>query len=87
MVKFVLNSELTGFSRRFGLEIQLKTDQKVVTYCLLDCVDGVAVLSASVGKILVYQAFATDCKMASNDRHASAMVYTPLDSITEELQI
>ena len=69
-----------------GFEIQLKTDHKVAVGCLLDGVDVFAVLQTGFGKSVVFQAFVMASKMASN-YHATAMVYTPLNSITEELQI
>ena len=84
IVTFLIWYFKTGFSEKLGFGIQLKTD-KVGVGCLLDGVDVFAVLQTGFGKSLIFQAFVMASKMASN--YATAMVYTPLNSITEELQI
>ena len=76
----------TGFLEKLGFKIQMKTDHKVAVGCLLDGVDVFAVLQTGFGQSLVFQAFVMTSKMASN-YHATAIVYTLLKSITEELQI
>ena len=75
----------TGFSEKLGFEIRLKTDKKVVSF-LLDTVDVLAVRPTGFGKSLIFQAFVMASKMESND-HATAMVYIPLNCITEKLHI
>ena len=64
----------------------MKTDPKVAVSCLLDGVDVLAVLTTGFGNSLIFQAFVMASKMASND-HTAAVVYIPLNSIMEELQI
>ena len=64
-------------------EVQWKTDQKVAVRMTFDVL---TVLPSGFGKSLLFQALVMASKMASND-HATAMVYMPLNRITEELQM
>ena len=86
IVTFLIWYFKTGFSEKLGFEFQLKTDHKVVVGCLFDGFDVFAVLQTGFGKSLIFQAFVIASKIESN-YHATAIVYTHLNSITEELQI
>ena len=44
---------ITGFSEKLGLQIQLKTDQKVAVSCLWDDLDVLAILSTGFGMSLI----------------------------------
>ena len=57
VTKFLIVLFKTEFSEKMGLDIKLKTAQKVAVSCLLDGADVLAVLPTGFDKSLIFQTY------------------------------